>query len=241
MAIPPLNFKQLIPSTDGWLKAGSKLGRHRKVPGAEGARGRAALDLFKGLRGIVISGRWEDVYAMFSVWLRGRVTPERLARHLERNAAPLRKAYRDASVERVTMKGSGAQLEINWGRAGYALPDLKLVHEDGSWRFDAVPWGTEVISRTAGTREGEASKYLAATGASRWGRRRAGRLTWGFFLLVFLSVPAWLALTHLLGGSLHGSAPVAAVFLVTLAAAVTLVLARPSRLRRRSGQARERR
>lgn len=241
MAIPPFNFKQLIPSTQGWLKAGSKLGRHRKPPGAEDELGAAAWDLFNWLRGSVTSGRWEAVYGMLSARLRTGARADELVRYLTRSAPRLRKAYRDAKVRRVRADGARAVLEVDWGRAGFALPELELVRESGSWRFDTVPWAGHLVSRQRGARVGEASAYMAASGASHWGRGRAGRLSWGICLVVLLAVPCLVAIFALFAHSWYVSLPLAAMFLLGLVVAVAWNLARPSGLRRKSSRARDRR
>ncbi len=241
MAIPPFNYRQLIPSTQGWLKAGGKLGHHKKPPGAEDERGAAAWDLFNRLRGSVTSGRWEAVYGMLSARLRTGARAEELVGYLSRSAPRLRKAYRDAEVRRVRAGGARAVLEVDWGRAGFVLPELELVRESGAWRFDTVPWAGHLVARTAGTREGEASEYMAASGASRWGRGRAGRLSWGISVAVILAVPCLVAIFALFVHSWYVSLPLAAMFLLGLVVAVAWNLARPSGLRRKSSRARERR
>jgi hypothetical protein len=241
MAFPPWNLDRLITRPDGWLKAGTKLGSRRRPHGARCGRGRAAEALFGSLRRAVISGRWEEIYGMLSARVRAKLTPEKLLGHLRRNAPMLRRAYRDAEVTSVSVSGERARLELNWGRAGFALHALELVEERGSWRFDTLPWTTKLILRDWGTRAGEASAYVAARGAESRARRRPGKLHWLLGGALALAVPCLVTFFAIFCHSWLIAAPLTLIFIGGPVLGLVLSYAGILSRSRRSGRARERR
>jgi hypothetical protein len=188
-----LDFRELTPGPGGWLKAAGKLGRHRRVPGAESPRGRAALELFDRLRSALVGGRWESVYDVLSSRLRRAASAGALAEHLRANGAALRKAYRDAVVTRVIPGEGGAVLIVDWGRQGFAFRELKVILEAGEQRFDCVPWGRQLVGRARGERLARVASRWIGSGGGRRGPGLGHSVTF-VFLLCLLGLPLGLAI-----------------------------------------------
>ncbi len=227
-----LDFRELTPGPGGWLKAAGKLGRHRRVPGAESAGGRAAMELFDRLRSALVGGRWESVHALLSSRLRSAASAVALAEYLRANGAALRKAYRDAVVTRVIGGDGAAVLVVDWGRQGFAFRELKVVCEAGQQRFDSVPWGRQLVGRARGERLARAASRLIGNGVRR-GPGLGHSVTF-VFLLCLLGLPMGLAVPVALSSCPYWiKAPLLIFPLLALAA---VAVWSPSRRWRRSSR-----
>jgi hypothetical protein len=225
MVLPPWNLEKLISRPDGWLRAGEKGSKRRPPPGGAGGRGSAALAAFVTLKSAVIAGRWDEIFSMLSFRLRREVDPGQLDDFLRRSATQLRKAYRDAEVTAVSFDGTRAELDVDWGRAGFDLPTLAVVEESGGWHFDSLPWAGALVSRDAGTREGEASGYLASRGAERRARLRPSGARRVAGTIALVAVPMLVTLFAVGVHSWYVAGPLVILFGLGLAAALLLNMA----------------
>ncbi len=101
--------------------------------------------LFARLRGGFMGGDSRAVLSTFSSALRVRWGLGRLEKFVRASEAPLRRAYRDATVTAVRVDGNRGSLVIDWGEWGFEFAGLPLVLEGGRWRVAARPWARKVV------------------------------------------------------------------------------------------------
>jgi len=197
VAMHSMDFGDACGSHRGWLKSGAGRSRRRRVE--LGLEEEAVAAAFVALKRVLLQGRWGDVSGLLSARIQGRATRGELVEVLRSRAGMLRKAYRDAGVVDVEVVGDSSRLTLDWGRLGFARCEMRLVREQGSWRFDRVPWGDSLIACAGTDRSNEAAMNLKEHSRHDWGRRREGPVfrKLGLLLLtVMLIFGTLIALAH---------------------------------------------
>jgi hypothetical protein len=96
-------------------------------------------------RGAVMSGKWKKATESLGFDARDHGLEVDLAEVMCRNRRALRKAWRDAGIEHLTIDGDRAKLDVSWGKYGFESRELTARRVDGTWRFESPPWGPRVV------------------------------------------------------------------------------------------------
>jgi hypothetical protein len=138
--------------------------------------------LFLHLKRCLLTGSWDAIRGRLSARLQREHSAESVRHCLEDSARALRAVYREARIQAVRIKGPTGMIDVDWGGYGFEFRRLPVVCENGSWKFDRLPWDSGAVRQSP--RPVRANKLPI-----RWFRRRrsvfASRFSW---LLLMLSL-----------------------------------------------------
>jgi len=121
-----------------WREHGSELA------GVEKDR-EAVRNLFRALKGDLLTGRWAEAVGRLSTRVRATRSDEERAGFIGRYGQLLRKVYRDARAELVSVNGDRGRISVNWGELGFEFTDIEVVRDPEGWRMDRLPWARRVV------------------------------------------------------------------------------------------------
>ena len=99
----------------------------------------AALKLFDRFRNRILAGDWATAAGLILTDSLPEAIRQDLPGWLRDHRKDLRKAYRDASIEKPQVEDDGCTLVINWGKAGYESRHAKVVPWQDEFRFNLLP------------------------------------------------------------------------------------------------------